>query len=67
MKSFDSVKYYAWNRLGKLLYGALFVAVLPVLIIFWGKGVDRSIRGFPAVGTQTIGWGRKQARRRTRA
>jgi protein-S-isoprenylcysteine O-methyltransferase Ste14 len=40
---------------GKAVYGALFVIIIPALLILWARALDRVIVDLPAVGTRTLG------------
>jgi protein-S-isoprenylcysteine O-methyltransferase Ste14 len=40
---------------GKILYGALFVLVLPVLLVLWARATERVVRA-PAWGGPGVGW-----------
>jgi protein-S-isoprenylcysteine O-methyltransferase Ste14 len=41
---------------GNVAYGALFVIIIPALLILWARAIDRVIVDLPAVGTLTLGW-----------
>lgn len=43
------------GRFGKVLYGALFVVVLPVLLWAWSRAVAPSVRA-PAIVAPKLGW-----------
>ena len=40
---------------GKLAYGSRFVIIIPVLLIFWARTLDRVIVDLPAEGTVALG------------
>ncbi len=39
-----------------IAYGALFVIIVPALLILWARALDRVIIDLPAVGTRRLGW-----------
>jgi protein-S-isoprenylcysteine O-methyltransferase Ste14 len=41
---------------GTLAYGALFVIIIPALLILWARAMDRVTVDLPAVGTVALGW-----------
>ncbi|MGO8750642.1 MAG: hypothetical protein ACLQNE_32230 [Thermoguttaceae bacterium] len=40
---------------GKLAYGSRFVIIIPALLIFWARTLDRVIVDLPAEGTVALG------------
>lgn len=44
------------NTVGKLLYGALFIVLLPVLLLVWNTALCAALPPLPVVGTPLLGW-----------
>jgi protein-S-isoprenylcysteine O-methyltransferase Ste14 len=55
MRSSNSKRNKMKQISGKILYGFLFVIVLPVCLVIWEKKLDDVIRGFPTIISPVIG------------
>lgn len=44
------------TTIGKLLYGALFVVLLPALLLLWNTALQTTLPSLPALGTPLLGW-----------
>ncbi len=55
MKSFTSVNCNAIQTAGKIAYAALFIVLVPALIVLWAWRMDAVIKGLPLIGTPALG------------